>query len=268
MIILKIGGDIFHSGMTVNLLIDLKEILKLEKVVIVHGGGDEVTSIAEKLGKKQVFVTSPSGIRSRYTDKETAEIYTMVMAGRINKLIVKWLLSNRVPAIGLSGIDAAILRAKRKKKLVIVDERGRRRIIEGGYTGKIVEVDPAPVNIFLHSGYVPVVAPIAIGDEYELLNVDSDRAAAYLAGGLNAERVIFLTDVEGVYIDGSLSSKLALDEAEKILSKIGPGMNKKVLASIEALRAGVQEAIISSGFIKDPISKALNHKAGTVITIE
>ncbi len=268
MIILKIGGDIFQSGMSANLLNDLKEILKLEKIVIVHGGGDEVTNIAEKLGKKQVFITSPSGIRSRYTDKETVEIYTMVMAGRINKLIVKWLLSNRVPAIGLSGIDAAILRAKRKKRLVIVDERGRRRIIEGGYTGKIVEVDPAPISIFLHSGYVPVVAPIAIGEEYELLNVDSDRAAAYLAGGLNAERVIFLTDVEGVYSDGSLLSKLTLDEAEKILPKIGPGMDKKVLASIEALRVGVQEAIISSGFIKDPISKALNHKAGTVIAIE
>jgi acetylglutamate/LysW-gamma-L-alpha-aminoadipate kinase len=189
------------------------------------------------------------------------------MAGRVNKAVVRWLLSERVPAIGVSGVDAAILRARRKKRLLIIDERGRKRIIEGGFTGKIIDVDPVPLSLLVQSGYVPVVAPIAIGEEYELLNVDSDRAAAYLAGGLRAESIIFLTDVRGVIMDGDYLERLSLEEAENLLPKVGPGMDKKVLASIEALRAGVKEAIISSGFVEDPITSALDHKVGTVITL-
>ncbi|KYH40406.1 MAG: acetylglutamate/acetylaminoadipate kinase [Candidatus Bathyarchaeota archaeon B26-2] len=267
MIVLKLGGDIFESGMNLNLSKDIKKTLRRDSVIIVHGGGDEVTRVAEKLGKRQVFVTSPSGIRSRYTDEETVRIYTMVMAGRVNKAIVRWLLSEGVPAIGVSGVDAAILRARRKKRLLIIDERGRKRIIEGGFTGKIIDVDPIPLSLLVQSGYVPVVAPIAIGEEYELLNVDSDRAAAYLAGGLRAESIIFLTDVRGVIMDGDYLERLSLEEAENLLPKVGPGMDKKVLASIEALRAGVKEAIISSGFVEDPITSALDHKVGTVITL-
>ena len=126
MIVLKIGGDVFERGLGPNLSADIKEVLETSKLVIVHGGGDEVTRVAEKLGKKQVFIYSPSGIRSRYTDRETAEIYTMVMAGKINKNIVRFLLGEGIKAVGLSGVDATLLRAKRKKRLIIVDERGRK----------------------------------------------------------------------------------------------------------------------------------------------
>ncbi|HDJ04848.1 MAG TPA: acetylaminoadipate kinase, partial [Candidatus Bathyarchaeota archaeon] len=164
MIVLKIGGDIVEKGMNRNLSDDIKETLKRDSMVIVHGGGDEVTRVAEKIGKKQVFITSPSGIRSRYTDYETVQIYTMVMAGKVNKAVVRWLLSENIPAFGVSGVDAAILRARRKKRLLIIDERGRRRIIEGGFTGKIIDVNPAPLNLLALSGYVPVVAPIAVGE--------------------------------------------------------------------------------------------------------
>ena len=267
MIVLKIGGDIFERGLNPSLSKDIKQIISNEKIIIVHGGGDEVTRIAEKLGKKQVFITSPSGIRSRYTDEETVQIYTMVMAGRINKAIVLWLLSQGISPIGLSGLDAEILKARRKKKLIIIDERNRKRIIEGGYTGKIYEVNTDVLRLLMESRYVPVVAPAAVGEEYELLNVDSDRAAAQIAGALGADRVIFLTDVEGVIVDGEYVKKLSLKESEQLLPKIGPGMYKKVLASIEALKAGVKEAIISSGLIEEPVAKALSHKVGTVITI-
>ncbi|KYH42624.1 MAG: acetylglutamate/acetylaminoadipate kinase [Candidatus Bathyarchaeota archaeon B26-1] len=267
MIVLKIGGDIVEKGMNRNLSDDIKETLKRDSMVIVHGGGDEVTRVAEKIGKKQVFITSPSGIRSRYTDYETVQIYTMVMAGKVNKAVVRWLLSENIPAFGVSGVDAAILRARRKKRLLIIDERGRRRIIEGGFTGKIIDVNPAPLNLLALSGYVPVVAPIAVGEEHELLNVDSDRAAAYLAGGLRAESIIFLTDVRGVIVNGELLKEISLEEAESLLRKVGPGMDKKVLASIEALRAGVKEAIISSGFVENPVTSAMEHKVGTVVTL-
>jgi len=268
MLVLKIGGDIYKRGLDLPLINDIKEIFLREKLVIVHGGGDEVTSIAEKLGKKQRFITSPSGIRSRYTDKETVEIYTMVMAGRINKAIVQQLLSHGLPAVGLAGIDGQILRAKRKKRLLIIDERGRKRIIEGGYTGKITDVNSRVLSLLLENGYLPVIAPIALGEENELLNVDSDRAAASIAGALKADSLVLLTDVEGVMVNGKYVKKIPMREAESLLSTIGPGMDKKLLASVEAVRSGVKEAIISSGFVEAPVMNALNHTFGTVITIE
>jgi len=267
MIVLKIGGDIYKRGMNDSLLDDIREIFFKEGIVIVHGGGDEVTEIAERLGKKQIFITSPSGIRSRYTDRETVEIYLMVMAGRVNKAIVQHLLKHDLPAVGISGIDSGILRAKRKKRLIIVDERGRRRIIEGGYTGKITEVNTSLLLLLTENGYLPVIAPVALGEENEPLNVDSDRAAASIAGALKAERLVFLTDVKGVIVDGEYVQSLSLGEAEELLPKMGAGMDKKMLASIEALRGGVKEAIISSGFIDNPLISALDHSAGTVITV-
>ncbi len=268
MIVLKIGGDIFEKGLNRELSEDILRTLKEQKMIIVHGGGDEVTRIAEKLGKKQVFITSPSGIRSRYTDKETVQIYVMVMSGRVNKSIVLWLLRHGIPAVGLSGLDAAIIEARRKKRLIIIDERGRKRIIEGGYTGKINRVNTDVLKLLVDAGFIPVIAPAAISEEYELLNVDSDRAAAHIAGAVKADAVIFLTDVEGIMFKGEYLKRLTLKEAEEVLRRVGAGMDKKVLASIEALKAGVKEAIISSGFIEEPISKALNHEAGTVITSE
>ncbi|MEM1581116.1 MAG: [LysW]-aminoadipate/[LysW]-glutamate kinase [Candidatus Bathyarchaeia archaeon] len=268
MIVLKIGGDIYKRGLGESLIDDVKKILENDKVVIVHGGGDEVTDISERLGKKQIFVTSPEGIRSRYTDEETVEIYTMVMAGRINKAIVRWLLSHGILAVGISGIDGALMVANRKKKLLIIDERGRKRIIDGGFTGKISKVNPQILEILLNHGYVPVVSPVAIGEENEYLNVDSDRAAGQIAGALRAERIIFLTDVPGVRLGEEYIKRISLSTAKEILPKIGPGMDKKIIASIEALDAGVKEAIIACGLVNSPLANALSGLNGTVITAE
>jgi len=268
LIVVKIGGDVYQKGLSTELIDDIKKILENEKLVIVHGGGDEVTSIAEKLGKPQTFVTSPGGIRSRYTDEETAEIYTMVMAGKINKTMVRWLLSNGINAVGLAGIDASMLRAERKKKLLTIDERNRKRVIEGGYTGKINKANTAIIELLIANCYVPVVAPIALGDECEFLNVDSDRAAAQIAGALKVDKAVFLTDVQGLLVKGEYVKALSMKEAEKLLPKIGSGMDKKVLASIEALKAGAKESIISSGLVAEPITNALTHRNGTVITFE
>lgn len=268
MIVLKIGGSILKKGLNSTLIMDIKETLETSGLVIVHGGGDEVTKIAEKLGKHQKFIVSPSGIRSRYTDNETVKIYAMVMAGKINKEVVALLLSKGIPAVGLSGIDATLLRAKRKKRLIIVDERGRRRIIDGGFTGKIDQVNDGVIKLLINNGYVPVVSSVAIGEEYEFLNVDSDRAAAHIAGALDADKIIFLTDVQGVFIDGKLVRRLSMADAERLLPRMGPGMDKKVMASIEAVKMGVNEATIAPGFIENPITKATNHRIGTVISCE
>ena len=268
LLVIKMGGSILKEGASSALISDLKGLLKENKAVLVHGGGVEVTEIAAKLGKEQKFIISPEGFRSRYTDKETIEIYTMVMAGKINKQIVLALQSQGIPAVGLSGLDAEILKAERKKRLIIVDERGRKRVIDGGYTGKINQVNTGLLQLLLEKGYTPIVTPIAISEEFEPLNVDGDRTAAIIAGALKADKLILLTDVEGLMLKGERIPKIAVSEVKEILGKIGAGMSTKVHAATEALSQGVGEVLITSGTAKSPISSALKHETGTVITRE
>lgn len=264
MIVIKIGGSVVE-GLHSSALADIKSIAGKYKLVFVHGGGKEVTATATKLGKEQKFIVSPGGVRSRYTDKETAEIYTMVMSGKLNKVIVQMLLRQHINAVGVAGIDGGLLKAERKKKLIIVNEKGRKMIIDGGYTGKITSVDGALVSDLIRNGYVPVISPIALSEEFDFLNVDGDRAAAHIAGGIRAERVIFITDVNGLTLNEKLVNSITLDQAKGALPKIGPGMDKKVLACIEALQMGVKEAIIASGQVESPLSRAIAHRDCTVI---
>ena len=264
MIVIKIGGSVV-DGLHTSALADIKSIAEEYHLVFVHGGGKEVTSTATKLGKEQKFIMSPGGVRSRYTDKETAEIYTMVMSGKLNKSIVQMLLRNGINAVGIAGIDGGVLKAERKKKLLIINEKGRKMVIEGGYTGKITSVDATLISNLVRSGYVPVISPIALSEDFDFLNVDGDRAAAYVAGGIKAEKVIFVTDVNGLMLNGKLVSSMTLDEAKNALPKIGSGMDKKVLACIEAIEMGVKEAIIASGQVENPMSAAVAHRECTVI---
>jgi [amino group carrier protein]-L-2-aminoadipate 6-kinase len=265
MIVIKIGGSVV-DGLHPSTLADIKAIAEKDKLVFVHGGGKEVTATATKLGKEQKFIVSPGGVRSRYTDKETADIYTMVMSGKINKAITGMLLRQGIKAVGIAGIDGGVLKAERKKKLLIINEKGRKMMIDGGYTGKINAVDPALMHNLVDNGYVPVVSPIALSEEYDFLNVDGDRAAAYVAGGIKADKVIFVTNVNGLMLNEKLVTSMTLDQAKAALPKIGFGMEKKVLACTEALEMGVKEAIIASGQIEKPISAAIAHNNCTVIT--
>ena len=265
MIVIKFGGSVLYE-LHPSIIEDLRQISQNEKMILVHGGGNEVTSMATKLGKEQKFIVSPSGIRSRFTDKETAEIYTMVMSGKINKIIVKMMIEAGIKAVGISGIDAGILRAIRKAKLTVLNEKGRKMIIEGGYTGKIQSVETSLLNILTDNGYLPVVSPVALSENYEFLNVDGDRAAAYIAGNLKADKVIFLTNVNGLHLDDKLVKNLTASQAKEVLPKIGFGMEKKILASTEALMLGAKEVIISSGKISNPITSAISHEDCTVIS--
>ncbi len=265
MIVIKIGGSVV-DGLHPSALTDIKAIAENDKLVFVHGGGKEVTAIATKLGKEQKFIVSPGGVRSRYTDKETADIYTMVMSGKINKAITGMLLRQGIRAVGIAGIDGGVLKAERKKKLLIINEKGRKMMIDGGYTGKINAVDPALIHNLVDNGYVPVVSPIALSEEYDFLNVDGDRAAAYVAGGVKADKVIFITNVNGLMLNEKLVMGMTLEQAKAALPKIGFGMEKKVLACTEAIEMGVKEAIIASGQVEKPISSAIAHNNCTVIT--
>jgi acetylglutamate/LysW-gamma-L-alpha-aminoadipate kinase len=267
MITIKIGGSVVDN-LHPSTILDIKKVAETEGVILVHGGGKEVTKVCEQLGKEPKFVTSPSGIKSRYTDKETAEIFTMVMAGRINKTIVQMLQKNGINAIGLSGVDAKIIEAERKKKLLIVNEKGRKQAIDGGYTGKIRNINSGLIKSLLDQGLTPVISPIAISEESEFLNVDGDRAAAYVAGKVGTDKVLFITNVDGLLMDDKLVTKLTLEEAKAIRPKIGPGMEKKILASTEALDMGVKEALIANGQKENPISSAISHDNCTVIQHE
>jgi len=264
MIVIKIGGSIVE-GLHSSILDDFSELYKKEKIVVVHGGGKDVTNIATQMGKEQKFIVSPEGKQSRYTDKETSMIFTMVMSGKVNKNITAMLSSKGIPSVGITGIDGETIRAVRKKKLVILNEKGRKMVIDGGYTGKVSDIDPKLISVLLDNGYLPVVSPIALGEDYEFLNIDGDRAAANIAGALKSDIVIFITNVSGLMMEEKLVNNLTLEEASKLLPKIGPGMEKKVLASTEALTLGVKKTIIASGLVKNPILSALAHNNCTVI---
>uniref|UniRef100_A0A7C3EZX2 Putative [LysW]-aminoadipate/[LysW]-glutamate kinase n=1 Tax=Candidatus Methanomethylicus mesodigestus TaxID=1867258 RepID=A0A7C3EZX2_9CREN len=265
-IVIKMGGDLL-KGETINapLINDIKSLSSENRITIVHGGGDIVTDLAKKLGKEQIFVMSPEGFKSRYTDKETAEIYAMVMAGSINTKIVGTMQSYGINAVGLSGFDGGLIRAERKKRLVIIDENGRKLAIEGGYTGKISSINKLLLDQLSEGGYVPVISPLAMGAEYEPLNIDGDRTAANVAAAIKADFVIYLTDVEGVIIDGKVMRRISTVDVGALLEKIGPGMSTKIHAAVEAIRGGAAKAVITSGLVDQPLSVALRGEAGTVI---
>ena len=264
MITIKIGGSVVDD-LHPSVMADIKKVVEQQREILVDGGGKEVTKVTEQLGKKPKFVVSPSGVKSRYTDLETAEIFTMVMSGRVNKTIVKMLQKNGINAVGLSGIDGKIIQANRKKKLIIMNEKKRKQVIDGGYTGKITQINVSLIKSILDQGYTPVISPIAISEEFDLLNVDGDRAAANIAGQIKADKVLFLTNVDGLLIDEKLVDTLTLAKAKEILPQIGFGMEKKILAATEALEMGVGEALIANGQRENPISSAIAYKHCTVI---
>ncbi|MHA1238889.1 MAG: [LysW]-aminoadipate/[LysW]-glutamate kinase [Candidatus Odinarchaeia archaeon] len=264
-LVVKIGGTIIDGDLT-NLAADTKKNSEKHSIAYVHGGAKIVSEISKKMGKEPEFIVSPSGSRSRYTDEETIKIYEMAMAGSANKKIVKAFLSAGIPAVGLSGLDGKLLVAQRKKKLKVV-RNGKIFLIEGGYTGKIVEVNPKLLEILMNGGYMPIIASLALGKEWEALNVDADRAAANVAGGLKADTLLLLTDVPGVLDENKKTIKeLTYEEAKQMRKNVGFGMEKKLLAAVEALEAGVSQVIISSGTVEEPITKALDKIGCTVIS--
>ena len=258
----KVGGRALEKNIDA-IVKDVAEISKRERVVFVHGGGDAVTEMCKRLGIEPKFVVSPEGIRSRYTDEKELEVYVMVMAGKINKTIVSKLIAQGANAIGITGADGPTLIAERKKRIIIVDERGRKRVIDGGYTGKIVKAETKLIQMLLDNNFVVVVAPIAIDNEGTLLNVDGDQAAYAIAAALKASNLVILTDVDGVIINNEVVKEIKSSEVEKILKSVGPGMNRKVMLAGKAVEEGVERVIIASGVIENPVTKALSGR-GTV----
>lgn len=250
MMLIKIGGSVLEN--LENLLEDLPD----DDFIIVHGGGKEVTRIAEKMGKEQRFIISPSGHRSRYTDKETIEIFQMVIAGLINKNIVKILTKLGRRSIGLCGLDSGLIKAERKKKLISV-ENGRKLLIDGGYTGKIIGINTELLQMLLNNNIIPVIGALAISEEFESLNIDADRLVAAISQVMSIDKILFFTDQNGVIgSDGKPITRIKKSVLEEI--KVGFGMKQKLQGCMKSL---AKEIIIANGLIEKPFSKL----KGTVI---
>jgi acetylglutamate/LysW-gamma-L-alpha-aminoadipate kinase len=267
MIVVKAGGN---GDMDIEAVCaDIAELVERgEQVVLVHGGSNETNVISEKLGHPPRFVTSASGYVSRYTDRETLEIFAMVTAGRINKLLVERLQQLGVNAIGLSGLDGRLLEGKRKGTLRIV-ENGKRKVLRGDYSGRIEQVNVGLLRTLLAAGYVPVVAPLAISHQGEALNVDGDRVAAAVGSALKAHRLIILSNVPGLLRrfpdESTLIPHVPLTETKEHLDRYAQGrMKKKLLGAIEALHDGVGQVVIADGRVAQPLHQALAGQ-GTVI---
>jgi acetylglutamate/LysW-gamma-L-alpha-aminoadipate kinase len=267
MLVVKIGGAAGNNMATV--CADLAALVKSGRpAVLVHGGSDETNTVSEKLGHPPKFVTSPSGFTSRYTDRETLEIFAMVTSGKINTLLVEKLQALGVNAFGLSGVDGRLMEAKRKEAVRAV-ENGRVRVLHDDHTGTVEKVDAALLHMLLSAGLTPVVAPLAVCAEGVALNVDADRAAAMIAGALRAESLVLLTNVPGLMRkfpdESTLIPNIHRAKLEEALQFAEGRMKKKVLGAGEALGGGVGRVIFADSRIPSPITAALAGK-GTVIS--
>jgi acetylglutamate/LysW-gamma-L-alpha-aminoadipate kinase len=266
MIVIKVGGS---QGINYDAVCtDLAGLIrKREKAILVHGGSAETNRISQLLGKPPRMVTSVSGYESRYTDRETLEIFEMVYCGKMNKEIVEKLQRLGVNAVGLSGIDGRIWQGTRKTSITII-ENGKKKVLRDDHTGKVDTVNLDLIRLLLDHEYTPVLTPPALSHEGEAINVDGDRAAAILAAALKVEKLIILSNVPGLLKDvndeSSLIAEVPFSEIERYAEYAKGRMKKKVLGAREAIRGGVREVIFADARLAEPISAALLSR-GTVI---
>ena len=252
-IVVKYGGNAMISQELRQAVISDIVLLSLVgiRVVVVHGGGPEINQMLEKIGKEPKFV---DGLR--YTDQETMEVVQQVLCGQVNKDLVSILNRLGGRAVGLCGLDGGLLQARK------LDEKH-------GLVGQVCQVDPRPLTDALGGGYIPVVATVAQGmDEAVTYNVNADTAAAKLAVALEAEKLILLTDVRGLLRDpadeSTLIPELQLSSVPALVREgvISGGMIPKVDCCVEAVRSGVQSAVILDGRVAHSLLIELLTDAG------
>ena len=267
-IVIKYGGNaMINEDLKDKVMTDVA-LMKFVgiNVVIVHGGGPEITGFLKKVGKESSFV---SGLR--VTDEETVEIAEMVLDGKINSEIVTLLNRRGVRAVGLSGKDAGLIQAE--KKLATVYEDGEKTKVDIGYVGKAKTIDITIVNDLINKNYVPVIAPIGVGEHGESYNINADYVAADIAGAIKAEKLLLLTDTEGVYKDfndkSTFISTLKADQAREYIKSgvIAGGMIPKVEACLRSIQAGTKKTHIIDGRLPHSIILELftDHGLGTMV---
>ena len=242
-VVVKYGGNAMINEDLKNAVMSDIVLLNLigMKVVLVHGGGPEITETLNAVGKKTEFV---NGLR--VTDAETANIAMMVLAGKINKSLVNLLNKFGAKALGLCGLDSQMIRAEK------LDEKL-------GFVGKITHINEDPILDVLNMGYIPVIATVGYDDEGNVYNINADTAAARIAGKLRAEALISMTDIDGILRDkddpSSLIHVINASEAPQLMREgiVSGGMIPKVECCIEAIRRGVKKVFIINGKIPHSI---------------
>ncbi len=257
-VVVKYGGNAMIDEQLKQQVMEDIVLLRLVgvKIVLVHGGGPEISDLMSRLGKKAEFV---DGLR--VTDKETVDIVQMVLAGKVNKTLVNLLEMKGGKAMGISGMDGCLIEAK------IRDERL-------GYVGDITNINIKPVVDLLEKDYIPVISTLGCDKEGNTYNINGDTAAAYIAGALNAERLIMMTDIAGILRDkddpSTLIPKITISDAETLYKDgiISGGMIPKVDCCIEAIHKGVSNVIIMDGRVPHSILMELltDEGAGTMVT--
>ena len=256
-VVVKYGGNAMINETLKEQVMEDIILLHLTgvKVVLVHGGGPEITDMLKKIGKESLFV---DGLR--VTDKETVDVVQMVLAGKINKSLVNMLEIKGGKAVGVSGLDGHMIKAVQK------DERL-------GYVGKITGVDVSVINDLLTNGYIPVVSTIGCDSDGNVYNINADTAAAFIAGAMNAERLITMTDIEGILRDKddhtSIIPCIDLNGAKELFDTgvISGGMIPKVQCCIDAIHHGVKKVTILDGRVPHAllIETLTDEGAGTMI---
>ncbi|MCQ2475259.1 MAG: acetylglutamate kinase [Clostridia bacterium] len=257
-VVVKYGGNAMINQQLKEQVMEDIVLLRLigVKIVLVHGGGPEINELMERLGKKAEFV---DGLR--VTDKETVDIVQMVLAGKVNKTLVNMLEMNGGKAVGLSGMDGRLIEAKIKNEKL-------------GYVGEITNINIKPVTDLLEKEYIPVISTLGCDKEGNTYNINGDTAAAFIAGSLEAERLIMMTDIAGVLKDkddpSTLIPEISIEEAASLYESgiISGGMIPKVDCCIEAIHRGVKNVVIMDGRVPHSILMELltNEGAGTMVT--
>jgi acetylglutamate kinase len=259
-IVVKYGGNAMISEDLKEQVMEDVVLLSMVgiKVVLVHGGGPEMSDLMKRLGKQPQFI---DGLR--VTDEETVAIAQMVLAGRINKSLVNLLQQKGGSAVGLSGIDGRLIQAEMK------DERL-------GYVGRITHVKPDPVLNLLEGGYIPVISTLGCDDNGNIYNINGDTAAGKIAAAIGAERLIMMTDIPGILQDrndpDTLLSDITSEEAEAMIQdgSVSGGMIPKVRCCIDSLAEGVSAAVILDGRVPHAVLMEIltNEGAGTMFRRE
>ncbi|MBQ6610096.1 MAG: acetylglutamate kinase [Oscillospiraceae bacterium] len=259
-VVVKYGGNAMVSEQLRQQVMEDMVLLWLVgvKVVLVHGGGPEITDMMNRLGKKPKFI---DGLR--VTDQETVDIAQMVLAGKVNKTLVKLLEVKGGKAMGISGMDGGLIEA-------------RMRNPDLGFVGSITGVNIEPVMDLLEKGYIPVISTLGCDSEGNTYNINGDTAAACIAGALHAERLIMMTDIAGVLKDRNdpttLIREMTISEAVKLFEEnvIAGGMIPKVECCIDAIHRGVERVIIMDGRVPHSILMEIltDEGAGTMVTAD
>ena len=268
-IVVKYGG---HAMVDDQLKADFARDITLMKFtglnpVVVHGGGPQINKVLDQMGMKHQFIKG-----MRLTDEATMDVVEMVLGGKVNKDIVTQINKQGGKAVGLSGKDGELIRAKKLHIVYQEDENKPPEIIDPGLVGQVTKINPSIIKTLSREGFIPIIAPVGTGDSGETYNINADLVASSMAVALSAKRLILLTDVEGVLnLSGELISSIDMEKIDQMIKEkaISVGMIPKIECALEALKNGVEKVHIINGSKRHALLLELftDKGVGTEVTI-